>query len=282
MIIDRLIDAIDAKQNPTALGLDMRPDYLPESVPQDETADAILAFNIALMDAVEDIVPAIKVQAAYYEMLGVAGMKAFRETLVEGEKRGFIVIADAKRNDIGPTAEAYARAYFGGAFPAHFLTVNAYLGSDGVAPFLQYAPDNGIFALVKTSNPSSGELQDLRFPDGRALYEAMGDCVSAWGAPYIGKHGYSAVGAVVGATYPGQGAALRKRLPHTFFLVPGYGAQGADGKALSGMLDENGRGILVNASRSLMLAYRMKEYAGLSFAEATRREALAMKEDLAL
>ncbi len=281
MIIDQLIDKIDQMQNPTALGLDTDPGYLPEAPKPGGEGEAVFAFNKALMDALADIVPAIKVQVAYYEAMGVNGMAAFRETLAYGRKKGYIVIADCKRNDIGPTAKAYAKAYFeNNTFPADFLTVNGYLGTDGIAPFLEYAPEHGIFALVKTSNPSSGELQDMKFEDGRTLYEAMADKVSEWGKPYIGKRGYSAVGAVVGATYPEQGAALRKRLPHTFFLVPGYGAQGATGESLAGTMDEGGGGILVNASRSLLLAYRKPEHAGCNFAEAARREAIIMREDL--
>ncbi len=280
MIIDRLIERINALQNPTALGLDTDPSYLLETPKQGGEGEAVLAFNKALMDALVDIVPAIKVQVAYYEAMGLPGMAAFEETLAYGKKLGYIVIADCKRNDIGPTAKAYAKAYFANTFPADFLTVNGYLGTDGIAPFLEYAPQHGIFALVKTSNPSSGELQDMRFEDGRTLYEAMADRVSEWGIPYIGRHGYSAVGAVVGATYPEQGAALRKRMPETFFLVPGYGAQGATGASLAGTMDENGGGIIVNASRSLLLAYRKPEYAGCNFAEAACREAIIMRDDL--
>jgi orotidine-5'-phosphate decarboxylase len=280
MITDRLIEKLRDFGNPTALGLDTDPVYLPEPPKPGGEGEAVFAFNKALMDALREIVPAIKVQVAYYEALGPSGMEAFRETLAYGKKLGFITIADCKRNDIGPTAKAYAKAYFGGAFWADFLTVNGYLGTDGIAPFLEYAPEHGIFALVKTSNLSSGELQDLRFEDGRMLYEAMADQVSQWGKSFIGEYGYSAAGAVVGATYPEQGETLRKRMPHTFFLVPGYGAQGASGEALSGMMDARGEGILVNASRSLLLAYRKTEYAGLNFAEAARKEALAMRDDL--
>ncbi len=281
MIIDKLIERIGQMQNPTALGLDTDVSYLPEAPKPGGEGEAVFAFNKALMDALADVVPAIKVQVAYYEALGVSGMAAFGETLAYGKKKGYIVIADCKRNDIGPTASAYAKAYFGNNdFPADFLTVNGYLGTDGIAPFLEYAPEHGIFALVKTSNPSSGELQDLSFEDGRTLYEAMADKVAQWGEPYIGRHGYSAVGAVVGATYPEQGAALRKRLPKTFFLVPGYGAQGATGAALAGTMDASGGGIVVNASRSLLLAYRKPEHAGFSFAEAARREAITMRDDL--
>ena len=199
-----------------------------------------------------------------------------------------MVIADCKRNDIGATAGAYANAYLGetplgeghdAAFPVDFVTVNAYLGIDGVKPFLEAGKvrGGGIFALVKTSNPSGGQLQDLKIGD-RTVYEVMGDLVSEWGEDSIGKYGYSSVGAVVGATYPEQGAALRKRLPHTFFLVPGYGAQGATGKDLRGCFDANGRGAVVNASRSILTAW--KKQPGVDFAQAARNEAIRMRDDI--
>ncbi|MCL2433777.1 MAG: orotidine-5'-phosphate decarboxylase, partial [Clostridia bacterium] len=182
-------------------------------------------------------------------------------------------------NDIGSTAEAYAAAYFGegAGFPADMITVNGYLGSDGVEPFLRYCPGNGVFVLVKTSNPSSGELQDKTI-DGKPVYEIMGEMTAQWGAEYMGESGYSAVGAVVGATYPAQGASLRKLLPHTFFLVPGYGAQGATAADLAGCFDKNGGGAVVNASRSILCAWQK---AGTQdFVQAAVDEAVAMKKAL--
>lgn len=293
MMIDRLIDKIQNMQNPTTMGLDTRLEYLPANFLPDtinfqSAAKAILQFNKSLIDAVCDIIPSVKIQSAYYEMYGYEGVKAFYETARYAQSKDMIVIADCKRNDIGATAQAYAMAYLGQtpmvdgmAFDADFLTVNPYLGTDGILPFTEVCRQRGkgIFVLVKTSNPSSGELQDLYCGDQR-IYEIMGGYVQKWGADLIGAHHYSSVGAVVGATYPEQGAKLRQQLKNVFFLVPGYGAQGAGGKELSGMFDQNGCGAIVNASRSLLCAYKQERYKGLDFDRATREEALHMKEDI--
>ena len=254
----------------------------------EDAAAAIIKYNKALVDALCGIVPSVKVQIAYYEMYGVPGMQAFVDTCAYAKSKGLVVIADAKRNDIGATSGAYANAFLGetplgdkalSAFPADFVTVNAYLGSDGILPFLKASEvrGGGIFALVKTSNPSGVELQDLMIGD-RHVYEVMGDLVSKWGESCIGEYGYSSVGAVVGATYPEQGAALRVRLPHTFFLVPGYGAQGATGKDLRGCFDQNGMGAVVNASRSILTAW--KKQPSVDFAQAAYNEAIRMRDDI--
>lgn len=297
--MDLMIDRIIAKHNPTVAGLDTRVEYLPEEFiaelgigaidTMEKAAQAILAYNKRLIKALCDIVPAVKVQIAYYEMYGVAGMKAFEETLKAAHEAGMSVMVDAKRNDIGATAEAYATSYLGKtqlpagearAFEGDFVTVNAYLGVDGVKPFVNACEKNGggIFALVKTSNPSSGQLQDMKLEDGRTVYEMMGDLVSEWGESTIGRHGYSQVGAVVGATYPEQGRELRARMKHTFFLVPGYGAQGATGKDIAGCFDEKGLGAIVNASRSLLCAW--KKQPGVAFDTAARNEAIRMRDDI--
>ena len=205
------------------------------------------------------------------------------------KKKGMIVMADVKRNDIGATAACYANAYVGKtplpggeqrAFSSDIATINPYLGVDGIKPFVDACAENGtgVYALVKTSNKSSGQLQDLRYEDGRTLYEAVADLVEEWGEATRGESGYSAVGAVVGATYPQQGTALRARMPHTFFLVPGYGAQGATGKDIAGCFDANGNGAIVNASRSILTAWKKRE--GVDFDVAARDEALRMREDL--
>ena len=298
--MDLLISRIIEKKNPTVAGLDTRLEYLPESFLREvmpdgvhtleDAAKAIFAYNCALVDALCDIVPAVKVQVAYYEMYGPAGMRCFADTMAYARSRGLSVMADVKRNDIGATAEAYAAAYIGQtdaagakvrAFEADFATVNPYLGADGVAPFTKQAAAHGtgIFVLVKTSNPSSGQLQDMKVADGRTVYEVVGDLVRDWGADLVGEYGYSAVGAVVGATYPAQGAALRVRLPQTFFLVPGYGAQGATGADLAGCFDARGLGAIVNASRSILCAWKKRE--GVPFAQAAREEAVRMREDIA-
>lgn len=297
--MDLMIDRIIEKHNPTVAGLDTRVEYLPEEFiaelgigaidTMEKAAQAILAYNKRLIKALCDIVPAVKVQIAYYEMYGVAGMKAFEETLKAAHEAGMSVMVDAKRNDIGATAEAYATSYLGKtqlpagearAFEGDFVTVNAYLGVDGVKPFVNACEKNGggIFALVKTSNPSSGQLQDMKLEDGRTVYEMMGDLVSEWGESTIGAHGYSQVGAVVGATYPEQGRELRARMKHTFFLVPGYGAQGANGKDIAGCFDEKGLGAIVNASRSLLCAW--KKQPGVAFDTAARNEAIRMRDDI--
>ncbi len=295
-MIDRLIDAIIEKRNPTVMGLDPCLEYLPDSEYKledeasfEEAAEKILDFNKRLIDAVCDIVPAVKLQLAYYEMYSIPGIKCLHETADYAAGRGLIVIGDGKRNDIGTTASAYSNAYLGRtrlakietdrAFKFDFLTVNPYLGSDGIKPFLNdmMRYDRGIFVLVKTSNPSSGELQDLKIEDGRLIYEAVGDSVLGWGLDSIGRYGYSDVGAVVGATYPRQCEALRQRLGTVFFLIPGYGAQGAGASELAGGFDENGLGAIVNASRSLMCAYKKH---GMPFDEAARKEALYMQQDL--
>lgn len=283
MITDKLIEKIKATGNPSVIGLDTSAEYLPDyEKVKGSTADmakAVTAFNYAVIEKIKDIAPAVKVQIAYYEAMGVNGMKAFAATCKAAREAGMIVIADAKRNDIGATAKQYAGAFFGGGdFDCDFLTVNGYLGTDGIAPFL--ASDKGIFVLVKTSNPSGGELQDMKLENGLTVYEQMATLVEKWGADNIGVNGYSRVGAVVGATYPEQAKQLRKLMPHTFFLIPGYGAQGggADG-AVAGFDEKNGGGI-VNSSRGILCAYRQEKYRGMDFASAAYAATVDMCEDL--
>lgn len=300
MGFDRLIKAIEEKQNPTVAGLDPKLQFIPEYIKQasfekygntlEGAADALLTFNKGLIDALYDIVPAVKPQCAYYEMYGWQGMRALAETIAYAKSKGLFVMTDGKRNDIGTTMTAYATAHLGKtdingemvpAFDGDALTVNGYLGSDGVNPLLDIckADDKGIFVLVKTSNPSSGELQD-RLLDGAPVYEAMGKMCEGWGEDNRGEFGYSAVGAVVGATYPEQLAHLRKVLPHTFFLVPGYGAQGGGAKDVAGAFDENGRGAIINSSRGIMCAYQKGDYDETEYALAARNEAIRMREDI--
>ena len=284
---DRLAKAIERTKNPTAMGLDTQAGHLPAEFKPltDSAADicaAIVKYNHALIDGMADLVGCVKVQAAYYEMYGIEGMKAFANTLSYAREKGYVTIADCKRNDIGATAGAYAKAYLDpkGEFFCDFVTVNAYLGIDGIKPFVDLGKENGcgIYALVKTSNPSGAQLQDLDAADGRKIYEVMADFVSEWGADVIGECGYSSVGAVVGATWPQQSTLLRARMPHTPFLVPGYGAQGATGKDLAGCFDKNGGGAVVNASRSLLCAHQKKPEMG--WLEAVRTEAIRMREDI--
>ncbi len=296
-MIDKLIDRIIELQNPTCVGLDTSFDYLPEEMKEDIStfegvAEKLVEFNMNVIDKVCDIVPAVKVQVAYYEMYGYEGLRAFNYTINYAHGRGMTVIADCKRNDIGSTASCYSKAYLGAtpvgekrikSFPADMLTVNGYLGSDGIAPFLDdiKVNDKSIFVLVKTSNPSSGELQNLKLENGKYVYEHMGDLVEKWGADYIGKYGYSEVGAVVGATHPGEAARLRKRLKNTFFLIPGYGAQGGSAEMLKVCFDGNGLGGVVNSSRGIICAYRNAKYRGMNYYDAARAACLDMQQDLA-
>lgn len=293
MIVDKLIERIAEMQNPTCVGLDTVLEYLPDELTAGVNdaagaAKAISRFNEGIIDAVCDIVPAVKIQIACYEQYGEVGIVLFHHTVNYAREKGLIVITDAKRNDIGSTAEKYANAYLGEtplntvctrAFPSDFLTVNGYLGSDGILPFTEACEefDGGIFVLVKTSNPSSGELQNLKLADGRTVYECMGDHVEAWGKNLRGKYGYSRVGAVVGATHPEEAKILRARLPHTFFLIPGYGAQGGSAETVRACFDENGLGGIVNNSRGILTAYKKR---GGNYAEAARAACLDMKADL--
>ncbi len=294
--IDRLIQKIEEKRNPSVAGLDTCLEYLPESFIQKkpgnlkDSAQMILDYNIALIDALYTVVPAVKVQSAYYEMYGADGVGAFAETLRHARSKGLVTMADIKRNDIGSTAQAYSNAYLGRTkvgesetpvFDADFVTLNGYLGIDGIQPFIDDCKmyDKGAFILVKTSNPSSGQLQDLEI-DGKPIYELMGGMVESWGKELVGAAGYSSIGAVVGATYPEQGKRLRELLRYVFFLVPGYGAQGGSAQGLAECFDEKGRGAIVNASRSILCAYRKESMKGLGYAEAARCEAERMRDEI--
>ena len=300
MSFDRLIEKIIELKNPTVVGLDPKLEYVPEFIQRryldddgwtlKAAAKAIFAFNKAIIDEIHDVVPAIKPQAAYYEMYGHYGVKALEKTIRYAKLNGMFVITDGKRNDIGATMEAYTNAHIGSVmvgdcemepFGADALTVNGYLGTDGIAPLLKVCKerDKGIYVLVKTSNPSSGELQDKLIGD-TPIYAVMGDRCEQWGSDTIGKYGYSAVGAVVGATYPEQLTELRKRLPHTMFLVPGYGAQGGGAEGIKGAFDENGLGAIVNSSRAVMCAYKKEGCDERDFAKAARREVIRMRDDI--
>ncbi|MEE0061522.1 MAG: orotidine-5'-phosphate decarboxylase [Acutalibacteraceae bacterium] len=300
MAFDRLIEKIVEMQNPTVAGLDPKLAFIPDYIKEEAyakygktlegAAEALLVYNKGLIDALCDIVPAVKPQAAYYEMYGWQGVKALAETIEYAKSKGMYVITDGKRNDIGTTMEAYATAHLGltdiegdsvTAFGADALTVNGYLGSDGIKPVINVSQkmDTGMFVLVKTSNPSSGELQNLQLQSEETIYHHMGNLCEQWGQELMGKYGYSGVGAVVGATYPEQLTELRKALPHTFFLVPGYGAQGGTAEDIAGAFDENGLGAIVNSSRGIMCAWQKEENCKPEdYAQAARREAEKMKK----
>lgn len=296
----RLIEKIAQMQNPSVVGLDSLLDYIPQHIKDekfatygdtfDAAAQSILEYNKAIIDQICDIVPAVKPQAAYYEMYSWQGMWALCETVKYAQEKGMIVIMDGKRNDIGSTMQAYAKAHLGtstvngkelSAFGSDMLTVNGYLGLDGVNPLLPICDeqDKGIFVLVKTSNPSSGELQDQKIGD-KSIYETMGAMCEQWGSQTENNYGYSRVGAVVGATYPEQLAEMRQKMPHTFFLVPGYGAQGGGANDVAGAFDKNGLGAIVNSSRAILTAWKKAGTDGKDFAEQARKAALAMKEDI--
>ncbi len=300
MSFDRLIKKIIETKNPTVVGLDPKLEYVPDYIKNEffnadgmtlkAAAKSIFLFNQLIIDSICDIVPAIKPQAAYYEMYGHYGVKTLEKTIRYAKLKGMFVITDGKRNDIGATMEAYTSAHLGTVmvgdtecepFAADALTVNGYLGTDGIDPLLKVCAekDKGIYVLVKTSNKSSGELQD-KLIDGTPVYAVMGDMCEKWGENQIGEYDYSSVGAVVGATYPEQLSELRKRLTHTMFLVPGYGAQGGGAEGIAGAFDKNGLGAIVNSSRAIMCAYKKENCPETEFAQAARREAIRMRDDI--
>ena len=310
-MINQLVEKIKKTGAPIVAGLDPTLKFVPEHIKKKafaeygETmkgaAEAVWQYNKAIVDAISDLIPAVKPQIAMYEQFGVEGMIVFQRTVEYCKEKGLVVIGDVKRGDIGSTSEAYAVGHLGQVqvgstlcrgFDEDFVTVNPYLGSDGVKPFIKVCQQEkkGIFVLVKTSNPSSGEFQDRLIKDenekgseGRPLYEVVGEQVASWGAECMGDS-YSYVGAVVGATYPEQGKILRKIMPKVYILVPGYGAQGGKGADLVHFFNEDGLGAIINSSRGIIAAYQQEKYAGYGaehFADASRAAVLDMKEDIA-
>lgn len=303
-MINQLTAKIQKTGAPIVVGLDPMLKYVPEHIKAkafeqfgetlEGAAEAIWQFNKGIVDAVCDLVPAVKPQIAMYEQFGIPGLSAFAKTVAYCKEKGLVVIGDIKRGDIGSTSSAYAvghlgkvtvgsKSYYG--FDEDFVTVNPYLGSDGVKPFIDVCKEEkkGIFVLVKTSNPSSGEFQD-RVIDGSPLYEHVGKMVDEWGRECMGD-AYSYVGAVVGATYPEMGKVLRDIMPKAYILVPGYGAQGGKGKDLTHFFNKDGLGAIVNSSRGIIAAYQSDAYkekfAAENYADASRAAVLAMKEDIA-
>lgn len=305
---DRLNAAIKLKGSAICVGLDPRLEQLPDFIKEKHfnkydnalvaAAEAILEFNKGIIDAVHDLVPIIKPQIAFYEQYGHEGVRAFEETLWYARDKGLMTLADIKRGDIGSTADAYARAFLGKvnlfgkeifSFDCDAVTIMPYLGWDGIKPFIETARRHGkgVFVLVKTSNPSSGDLQDLclqKTGSGKAemtLYEIMGHYLESWGADEIGEGGYSFVGAVVGATFPDQAKRLRKIMPQSIFLVPGYGAQGGSAKDVQHCFNKGGLGAIVNSSRGIIYAWEESDiYTEKDYAEAAREAVLKMKKDL--
>lgn len=301
-MINELIEKIKKLNAPIVVGLDPMLSYVPEHIvtqaikEQGETleaaAEAIWQYNKGIVDAVYDLIPAVKPQIAMYEQFGVPGLIAFNKTVDYCKERGLIVIGDIKRGDIGSTSSAYAVGHLGQVqvgskmfrgFKEDFATVNPYLGSDGVKPFIDICKEEkkGLFILVKTSNPSSGEFQDQEI-NGRALYELVGEKVAEWGESHMGDS-YSYIGAVVGATYPRQAEILRGIMPKTYILVPGYGAQGGTAKDLKPFFNKDGLGAIVNSSRGIIAAYKQEKYARFgaeNYADASRQAVLDMKADI--
>lgn len=319
-MINKLVEKIKKTGAPIVVGLDPMMKFIPEQITQkafaqfgetlEGAAEAVWQYNKGIIDATYDLIPAVKPQIAMYEQFGVEGMAAFKKTVDYCREKGLIVIGDIKRGDIGSTSEAYAVGHLGKVkvgssiccgFNEDFVTVNPYLGSDGVGPFIKVCREEkkGLFILVKTSNPSSGEFQDRIIQEstaagaadlgqgvdrtaGRPLYEIVGEQVAKWGEEHMGDS-YSYIGAVVGATYPEQGKILRKLMPKTFILVPGYGAQGGRGADLVHFFNEDGLGAIINSSRGIIAAYQQEKYASFgpeNYAEASRQAVLDMREDI--
>lgn len=319
-MINKLVDKIKKTEAPIVVGLDPTMKFVPEQIQKkafaeygetlEGAAEAVWQYNKAIIDNIYDLIPAVKPQIAMYEQFGIAGLITFQKTVEYCKQKDLVVIGDIKRGDIGSTSEAYAVGHLGQVrvgntmcrgFDEDFVTVNPYLGSDGVKPFIKVCQEEkkGIFVLVKTSNPSSGELQDrlvrakalnggaadneMAGGADRPIYEIVGEQVAAWGAECMGDS-YSYVGAVVGATYPEQGRILRAIMPKAFILVPGYGAQGGKGADLLHFFNEDGLGAIVNSSRGIIAAYQQEQYAQYgpeNFADASRAAVIAMKEDIA-
>ena len=302
-MINKLINKIQKTKAPIVVGLDPMLSYVPEHIQKkafaeygetlEGAAEAIWQFNKEIVDKTYDLIPAVKPQIAMYEQFGIEGLKAYKKTVDYCKSKDLVVIGDIKRGDIGSTSAAYAVGHLGkvqvgsktyARFDEDFATVNPYLGSDGVKPFIDVCKqeNKGLFILVKTSNPSSGEFQDQKI-DGKPLYELVGEKVAQWGEEHMGESGYSYVGAVVGATYPEQGEILRKVMPKSFILVPGYGAQGGKGKDLVHFFNEDGLGAIVNSSRGIIAAYKQEAYAKFgaeNFGDASRAAVEAMIADI--
>lgn len=301
-MINKLTEKIRRTHAPIVVGLDPMLNYIPDHIQEaafkecgetlEGAAEAIWQYNKAIVDATYDLIPAVKPQIAMYEQFGIPGLVAFKKTVDYCKEKDLVVIGDIKRGDIGSTSAAYATGHLGkvqiggseyAGFDEDFVTVNPYLGSDGVKPFVDVCKKEkkGLFILVKTSNPSSGEFQD-RLVDGRPLYELVGEKVAEWGSDCMGDS-YSYIGAVVGATYPEMGKTLRKIMPKSYILVPGYGAQGGQGKDLVHFFNEDGLGAIVNSSRGIIAAYKQDKYARfgeLNFADASRQAVEDMIADI--
>jgi orotidine-5'-phosphate decarboxylase len=284
---NKLLEEIERFENPSCIGLDPRIEDIPDSIKGRNITKVFFDFNKMIIDSTYDIVPAFKIQIAFYEKYKIEGIKAFEKTINYLKRKNKIVIVDAKRNDIGPTAEAYSTAFLSPeGFDADAITINPYLGIDGVKPFVDDAIKygKGIFILVKTSNPSSDEIQNKILKNGQRLYEAVAELVNKWGKGTEGKNGYQIVGAVVGATYPKEANFLRKIMPKSIFLVPGYGAQGGKAEDVVVNFNKDGKGAIINNSRGIIFAYKDEPYRtkfkSRNFHLAAREAAIKMRDNL--
>ncbi len=288
MIIDKLIEQIIEKENPTVVGLDPKVEFIPQYIKDkhDNVPNMFFEFNKAIIDEVYDLVPAVKPQIAMYEEYGIEGLICYIETVKYAKSKGLIVIGDAKRGDIASTAKSYSLGHLGDKhFSVDMLTVNPYMGYDSVQPFEEeiMKNDRGLFLLVKTSNPKSFQIQNLELKDGRMVYEEVAKLTAEWGARFMGQYGYSSVGAVVGATHKEELEHIRELTPNVFFLVPGYGAQGGAATDIACAFDENGLGAIVNSSRGIIAAYQNEKYTEFgeeNFAKASRQAVIDMRDDL--
>lgn len=290
MFIDELIHKIKGKNNPTIVGLDPQTYLIPKCImesyidKEDAMGEVLWQFNRVVIDAIGDLIPAVKLQIAFYEQWGIEGLKAYQKTIGYAKQKGLMVIGDIKRGDISSTAKAYAAAHLKGPFECDAVTINPLLGGDSIKPFSTICKSDGkgIFLLVKTSNPSSGELQNL-ISQGKPIYMHLAESVKAWGEEVIGNYGYSSIGAVVAATYPEEAKILRREMPNTFFLVPGFGAQGAKAEDIVHNFDKKGLGAIVNSSRGILGAYLKEEGEDISLEDYKKsliKATIKMKEEL--
>ena len=280
--IDKLFASV-AQKGHVCVGLDTDVTYLPEALAQQfpNIEDGLFAFNKAIIDSTLDVSACYKVQIAYYEAYGMAGLRAYARTLAYLREKNAVTIADIKRGDISKTAEMYAKAHFTGEFEADFITLSPYMGLDSLSPYLPYIKDNGkgVFVLIRTSNEGAKDIEYLPTENGKRVYHVVGEKLQTLGKDFIGESGYSAIGGVMGCTHPDEAAEIRNMLNTTFFLIPGYGAQGGKAEDIAKYL-HNGNGGVVNSSRGILLAYRKQENGAAHFADCARAEAIRMRDDI--
>ena len=280
--IDKLFASV-AQKGHVCVGLDTDVTYLPKHLSEQfpTTEDGLFAFNKAIIDSTLDVSACYKVQIAYYEAYGIAGLRAYARTLAYLREKNAVIIADIKRGDIAKTAEMYAKAHFTGEFEADFITLSPYMGLDSLSPYLPYIKDNGkgVFVLIRTSNEGAKDIEYLPTENGKRVYHVVGEKLQTLGKDYLGECGYSAIGGVMGCTHPDEAAEIRNMLNTTFFLIPGYGAQGGKAEDIAKYL-HNGNGGVVNSSRGILLAYRKQDNGEANFADCARAEAIRMRDDI--